>query len=146
MRVLNSRRTLMMVAASALVGASLTATACSSGSTDATVAPASASAAPAGSGEPTDGSNVRPDAADLDIMQADNGKKITMVVGQIANFPDLPEGNYEVVSTDEEVAQGIGLESLQLGAVKEGTASITIGDFDTGEPVLQFDVEVIPAD
>ena len=79
-------------------------------------------------------------------MQADNGKTVTMTVGQLANFPDVPEGSYEVTSTDEEVVQGVGLETLQIGAVKEGTASVVISDFDSGEPVLQFDVEVIPAD
>lgn len=147
MRTLASRPVVAMVAAAGLVAVTgLGLVACSSGSSDSRAAAgSSAEPAPAGSGMPTDGSNVTPDVVNLDIMQADNGKTLTMTVGQLADFPDMPEGDFEVVSSDEEVVQGVGLETLQIGAVKEGKADIVIQYLDSGEPVLQFSVEVIPA-
>jgi hypothetical protein len=141
------RRSLGVVAAASLVAvAGLGASACSSGGSSSAPSRAAAEASAPADSVPTDGSNVRPDVPNLEIMQADNGTTVTMVVGQLADFPDMPEGNYEVTSTDDEVAQGVGLETLQIGAVKEGKASIVISDLDSGDPVLQFDVEVIPAD
>ena len=141
------RRSLGVIAAASIVAiAGLGASACSSGGSSSEPSRAAAAASEPADSVPTDGSNVRPDPLNLTIMQADNGSTVQMVVGQLADFPDLPEGDYEVTSTDEEVAQGVGLETLQIGAVKEGKASIVISEMESGDPVLQFDVEVIPAD
>lgn len=136
-------RTGALVAIVALAGAGLAG--CSGGSERTAAEPAAS--------DSMQGSNVRPDAPPLTIMQADNGTTVNLVPGQVGCFGDLPKDNYNVATSDDAVVDGAsGLTgddgvtcSPAVLAMDLGTAQIVVSD-SSGQPVLQFSVEVIPAD
>ena len=84
--------------------------------------------------------------APVKIMLSDNGKTITMKVGQQGIFPEFDDEDMIAISSMyDSVVQAIEMRPPYVIAISPGTSTIALDDYNNGAPIMSFTVKVIDA-